>query len=141
MVAGCSGGGKTVGASVSTLHLHAGQCIVPPTQVKAELATISVVPCRSPHTQEVFDLATYNLGPTDVNATFPGADKLKTFAQGACLQAFPSYVGTAYPDSALFVTYLLPSPRSWTDGGDRSVACIASTTGQQLRASVKGSKL
>jgi hypothetical protein len=65
---------------------------------------------------------------------------LTTFAQGACAQRFTDYVGVNYLDSKLYFTYLLPSARSWEQDADRNVTCFVTTTGNQLTATVKGSK-
>jgi hypothetical protein len=69
---------------------------------------------------------------------FPGDKVLRTFADGACLERYQGYTGVAYTDSTLFYTYLLPSARGWSDGKDRKVVCLVTTTGDKLTASVKG---
>lgn len=133
--AGCSGSsGSSAGVNVSVFHLKVGDCIVPPTSVKAELSSVKVVSCREPHTQEVFALV-----KDDAGDNYPGATALKTFANADCLEHFASYVGIQYRESSLFYTYLLPSVRSWA-ASDRTVVCIITTTGQELTSSVKGSK-
>lgn len=134
-VAGCGGKAKgSVGVNVSVFHLKVGDCLVPPTSVKAELSSVKVVPCKENHTQEVFAVLQDNAGDN-----YPGANALKTFADGNCLEKYAGYVGIDYRQSSLFYTYLLPSVRSWAND-DRSVVCVITTTGQQLTSSVKGSK-
>jgi hypothetical protein len=118
----------------SVFHLSVGDCIVPPTSIQAEISTLKVVSCHEAHTQEVFALIKDNAG-----SNYPGAAALQTFANAGCLQQFEPYVGTAYEDSSLFYTYLLPSVRSWTQE-DRTIVCVITTTGQPLTASVHGSK-
>jgi hypothetical protein len=122
--------------SVSVFALSVGQCVVPPTQITAELSTLDVVPCHVPHTQQVFFLV------HDDNAgdNYPGASVLKTYADGNCLQHFAHFVGIAYQDSTLFYTYLLPSVRSWA-AGDRTVTCLITTTGRKLTSTVQDSKM
>jgi hypothetical protein len=135
VAAGCSvHSKKSIGASVSVFHLKVGDCLVPPTAVKAEITSVKVVACREAHTQEVFALVTDPGGDN-----YPGASKLETFANGNCLEHYQGYVGVAYQDSSLFYTYLLPSVRSWA-ANDRSIVCVITTTGQKLTSSVKGSK-
>ncbi len=135
LAAGCSVHSKpSVGASVSVFHLKAGDCLVPPTDVKAELTSVKVVSCREAHTQEVYALVTDPAGDN-----YPGASHLETFANGNCLEHYESYVGVAYQDSSLFYTYLLPSVRSWA-AKDRTIVCVITTTAQKLTTSVKGSK-
>ena len=44
VAAGCSAHSKpSVGASVSVFHLKVGDCLVPPTAVKAEITSVKVV--------------------------------------------------------------------------------------------------
>jgi hypothetical protein len=136
VAAGCSHSPlkSSVGVNVSVFHLKPGECVVPPTQIKAELTKVKVVSCREPHTQEVFAMVTDAGGDT-----YPGSTKLETFANGNCLEHYAAYVGVPYQDSSLFYTYLLPSVRSWA-ANDRTVVCVITTTGQRLTSSVKGSK-
>lgn len=141
LLAGCSFLGigrpsqaRLVSRTASVFHLAVGDCVIPPTKVQAEISTLKVVSCHKPHTQEVFALVQDHAG-----SNYPGASALQTFANAGCLQHFQSYVGVAYEDSSLFYTYLLPSVRSWS-AGDRTVACVITTTGQPLNASVRGSK-
>jgi hypothetical protein len=133
-VAGCGTSTKTPSSTVSVFHLHDGTCIVPPTDIKAEISNIKVVSCRSPHTQEVYASLDDNAGDN-----YPGATALRTFADANCLQRFKAYTGSDYRDSTLFYTYLLPSVRSWATK-DRTVVCLVTTTGQPLTSSVKASK-
>lgn len=126
---------KNTGAkSTSVFSLAAGECVAPPTDIKAEITKVTVLPCTQPHSQETFAIVRYDKG--DV---YPGDKALRDFADGACLEHYEPYVGTAYTDSSLFYTYLLPSARGWSDGKDRSVVCLVTTTGAQLTSSIKGS--
>ncbi len=131
----CGGGRSAPGVNVSVFHLKAGDCLVPPTNIKAELTSIKRVACRTPHTQEVFASVEDN----SAGDNYPGDTALRTFADGQCLERFEGYVGIDYRESSLFYTYLLPSARSW-EAKDRTVVCVITTTGQQLTSSVKGSK-
>lgn len=140
LLTGCTGddGGAR---ETSALELKVGQCVVPPAEPKAELAEVSVVDCTDEHTTEAFALVDYAPPEgTPARETYPGADALRGFADGACAQRYEDYVGTPYADSSLFVTYLLPSARSW-QSGDRKVTCFVTTTGQALTRSVRGSRL
>jgi hypothetical protein len=124
------------GHNVSVFLLRKGNCVVPPTTVRAEVSQVEVVPCEVPHTQEVFALVNYKQ-----QDTYPGSSALKTFADAACLEGYAGYVGVDYRDSQLFYTYLLPSARSWnSDKNDRQVVCLITTTGQPLTGSIKGSR-
>lgn len=129
------------GSSVSVFDVKVGDCFTAPTEPRAELSELTKVPCTAPHEQEAYAILTY-LPPAGTDpSVFPGNQALDTFAKGSCASAFAGYVGTAYPDSSLFYTYLLPSARSWTNAEDRSVTCFVTTTGATLTKSVKGSKM
>lgn len=139
--AGCSvGKDAKPGRDVSSFKLKVGDCVVPPSEIKAELSSVRVVSCGTRHTQEAYALVDYAAtGGASPASVYPGDDALKKFADGACAQRYEGYVGVAYADSALFFTYLLPSARGWQNG-DRSVVCFVTTTGGPLTKSVKGSK-
>jgi hypothetical protein len=127
------------GVPVSVFDVSVGDCFIAPGEVKAELSDLQRVPCAVPHQQEAYAILPYKAA--DDSDVYPGNATLDTFAKGACAQAFTSYIGINYPDSSLWMTYLLPSARSWQQGDDRSVLCFVTTTGQALTKSVKGSKL
>jgi len=131
---------KSDAHSVSAFDLKPGDCLLAPSTVKQEISKLQVVPCTKPHVQEAYAIVKYDQSGSDNGAPYPGETTLSTFAEGACGQRYETYVGVAYQDSALFFTYLLPSARSWQDGDDRDVICFVTTTGEQLTASVKGSR-
>ena len=91
--------------NVSVFDLRPGDCVSPPTQIKASISTVEVLPCHVAHTQQVYALAHDNAG---ADANYPGTPALRTFAHASCLQEFAGYVGIDYRDSSLFYTYLLP---------------------------------
>jgi hypothetical protein len=141
-VSGCGhfGGSKSKTVSVSVFDVKPGQCFNPPGQVKSELGKLSSVPCGQPHTQESYASVAFSNKDGSAASAYPGDAVLKSFADGACAQRYTSYVGKDYLDSSYFFTYLLPSARGWEQQKDRNVLCFVTTTGQQLTASVKGSK-
>jgi hypothetical protein len=123
---------------VSVFELLPGDCMTPPERVATSVGTVRVVPCEEPHTQEVYALMEFE--PLEEGADdFPGDDAVEAFAQAACLEPFVDYVEIDYVDSALFITFLLPTVSSWTDEGDREIVCIAQTAGEPLDESVEGS--
>lgn len=141
LASACSfGHSKSGNRSVSAFDIKPGQCLLPPKDVHQEISSLSVVDCSKPHTQEAYAVVKYDGAGSENGAPYPGQAKLDTFASGACGQRYESYVGVPYQDSSLFYTYLLPSPRSWQEGDDRNVICFVTTTGEQLHASVKGSR-
>jgi hypothetical protein len=139
VLSGCSGT-PAVGADISTFALKVGDCLNPPSKITAQLSTVRVVPCSSPHTEEAYATVDYTGTAAAKGTVYPGDAVVQKFAQGACEQRYQGYVGDAYSDSRYFFTFLLPSARSWQDD-DRTVICIFTTTGQQLHSSVKGSGL
>ena len=149
LLAGCGWfGGNDQGRTISSLDVKVGECTNAPKEVKAEIATLVILPCSTEHTLEAYSIVRYgdgtstaSTGTTASGTTYPGVDVLTTFAQGVCAQNFADYVGVPYTDSSLYFTYLLPTARGWQSGGDRSVICFITTTGgQTLTASVKNSK-
>jgi len=79
---------------------------------------LPVVPCDTPHTDEVFFI--YDLE----DGEFPGDDALQDESWSGCLAAFEEYVGVGYDESELdFYTYW-PTKSSWNRWDDRTVQCI-----------------
>lgn len=141
LLSGCSWGHSKSGPhSVSAFDIQPGQCLLPPKDVHQEISSLQVTSCDKPHTQEAYAVVKYDGADSDAGATYPSEAILAKFAEGACGQRYQSYVGIAYQDSSLFFTYLLPSPRSWQEGNDRSIICFVTTTGAELTASVKGTR-
>src|SRR5437879_7570866 len=128
-----SKGTITKAGDISVFDVSVGDCLNPGDKIGTEISSIKAVPCKDPHTHEVFALPKYP-GAGDV---YPGDDKLKTFANAQCLQAFGTYTGTDYLDSKLFFSYLQPSIRSWNDGKDRTVMCVVVATGKPVTGSVR----
>lgn len=148
LVSGCGwvsgifgGSNKSAGTSVSVFDVKVGQCFQAPTAVKAELSDLVSVACDQPHRQESFALLPYQAPKGADPSLYPGDSALTSFAEGKCAEAFAGYVGISYLDSSLFFTYLLPSARGWEQGDDRSVICFVTTTGADLTATVKGTRL
>lgn len=138
--AGCSVFGQDDETDgVSVFDVEAGQCFRVPGEITVELTELPAVPCTEPHEQEAYARVTYtDPGTGETPDTFPGADALSTFADGACAEQFADYVGVDYRDSTLFFTYLVPSPRGWEQNADRDTLCFVTTTGSQLSQSVAG---
>lgn len=144
MLAGCAlFGDDEPGKDVSAFDLEVGQCLTPPTEVKAELSTLRVLPCDVAHTQEVYAVVPYSTaedGSTSGDQQYPGSEVLTTYANSICAQRYGDYVGVPYTDSSLYFTYLLPSARGWESENDRSIVCFVTTTGEKLTASVRDSR-
>jgi hypothetical protein len=141
VAAGCSKdkAGRKDGAidkagDVSVFDVQVGDCLNPGSELGAEINKIKAVPCKDPHTHEVFALPDYPDKESDV---YPGEDKLRSFANAQCLEAFGNYTGTDYLDSKLFFSYLQPSIRSWQEGDDRRIVCVIVSTGKEVTGSAK----
>lgn len=138
VLAGCSkdkagrrDGALTKAGNISVFDVQVGDCLMPGDKLKAEISSIRAVPCRQPHTHEVFALPEYP-GDSDV---YPGEAKLADFANASCLESFGNYTGSDYLDSKLFFSYLQPSVRSWNDGKDRRIVCVIVATGKPVTGS------
>jgi hypothetical protein len=123
---------------VFTVRPH--QCFAAPTAVHTELSSLQVTPCTSAHAEESYAVVPYVDSQNPGTTTYTGSDKLSKFAQSACAQRFTKYVGVNYLDSHLFFTYLLPSPRSWEQGVDRTIICFVTSVSGLRTASAEGSK-
>ena len=101
----CGGHGKTsVGVNLSVFHLKVGDCLVPPTNVQAELSTIKVVSCKEPHTQEVFAL----VDDSGAGDNYPTDTALRTFADGNCLQDYAGYCRCGLPKFVVVLYIFAP---------------------------------
>lgn len=132
LVAACSDdkaeredGEITNAGPISVFELRPGDCLYPDDDTVGEVGDIKAVPCREPHTQEVFATPEY----PDEGGVYPGEAVIQQFADAACLEAFGSYTGTDYLNSDLFFTYLHPSVDSWNDD-DRQVVCVIVAPGE-----------
>ena len=101
----------------STFDLRAGDCLLPPPDLKGDVENLPVVPCAENHTQEVFGLVKH---PADA---FPGMGELANFADGKCVGELQTSLGVS-PSDGFFVSYLLPSFDSWNKKDDRTVVCV-----------------
>lgn len=136
--AGCSGSDDEA-REVSIFDLEVGDCMRAAEEISAEVETVDQVPCDTGHELELYSEVAFTTETGEAGA-FPGDAALVTFADGACAEDFEDYVGVDYRDSALYFTYLLPSARGWDQGPDTTVLCFVTTTGDELTASVRGTK-
>ena len=105
--------------------LEVGACFDDPDSLE-QVSEVPVVDCAEPHDNEVY--ATFDLPDGD----FPGIEQVQTAASDGCLgDRFESYVGTPYPESAIFASALWPTEQSWS-AGDREVVCFLFEPEQKL---------
>ena len=120
----------------NVFELEIGDCFTPPADLTEEAETVPLVPCTEPHSHEVFELAT---APAAEGENFPGKAELDAEATTQCVTPFDDYVGIDLLDAdGLFFTFIKPSIDSWNDN-DRTIVCVAGTTGGLIDQSVKGS--
>ena len=153
------GSSSNTAQSVSVFQLKPQDCFNPPkANPNLAVSNVTVLPCGSPHVDEVYCVLPYSSTPPSsvvacpakpprfagsLTQDYPGVQALTTFANAVCLNEFQPFVGTAYTNSSLYYTYLYPSPNSWDNSvrRDRMIVCVLHTTGAPLTGSAKGSKL
>jgi hypothetical protein len=119
---------------VSVFELQPGMCVNNPELSSGLVTDLSAVACELPHTHEVYFKVTYN--PPD--GAFD-AQRVASFADEQCAQAFTTYVGVPYDRSKYYFLHLAPSAESWKEQGDRDVVCLLFQQGATLTGSAKGS--
>ena len=96
-----------------------------------EVSEVPTIDCAQPHDSEVFHTATID------GDELPSAAEIEVVVQEECLAAFEGFVGMAYEESALEVTWLEPTPESW-DQGDRELVCMVVDPAGQTTGSLQG---
>lgn len=128
--AAAPGGDGSEGA-VAVADLAVGDCFadVPGGLNGAE--QVPVVPCDSPHANEVFAVL------EQPGEQFPGAEDIQGLASEGCYASFEPYVGAPVETSALTAFPITPTAESWARG-DRLVVCVLTSTGPRT-SSAQGS--
>jgi len=102
---------------VDVFDLAVGDCLSEEISDKGEEVTnVAATMCSEPHSQEIFASATVPDGD------FPGQDAVNTQAEKDCVGLFSDFVGVAYEESQLEISYLTPTEESW-ETGDREILC------------------
>ncbi len=97
--------------------LRVGDCMAS-TDEATEVQTVPTRPCTEVHDSEIFASTTLPDGD------FPGDDAVTATADDFCYGQFQTFVGMAYEQSVLGLSYFMPSKESWDGMGDREVLCI-----------------
>jgi hypothetical protein len=106
------------GQQVATAEV--GACIVT-ADLPSDMTDIPTVECTEEHDAQV-------VGKFDVDdGDYPGDDALTAEADERCAAAFEEFVGIAYADSSLDISYVYPSEDTWTQANDREILCFAAT--------------
>ncbi len=124
--------------SKGALTVDAGECLFVKADIGAEVSKLPVIDCTKPHTHEIFA----KVDGID-SEVYPGLTALETYAEQECYgPAFTEFVGISPFDSALFITWIVPSLDGWNDEDDRTVLCILGRRDSgELKTSVKGLKI
>lgn len=122
--------GTRTSTSVDPFDVVVGECIDEATG-EGELTSVPVVDCTAPHLGEAYAVVRMDDAPT-----FPGLDAVATAAQG-CAEPFEEFVGRPLDRSALRVTYLHPTERSWR-AGDREILCVVSDPAGPVTGTLEG---
>lgn len=105
--------------TLSAFEVRVGDCFDDGAFMGNEVQDIPAVPCSEPHDNEVY--ATFDM-PED---KWPGDAAADQAAMAVCYDRFKAAIGKPYKDSVIDFTTMYPSERSWNQGGDREVVCIA----------------
>ncbi|PRB15516.1 hypothetical protein [Microbacterium sp. MYb62] len=122
-------GQVTESASVDVFAVKIGDCMLD--TGTGMLTDASVLPCTDPHDQEVY----YEITMPD--AEFADAD-IDAASQECIGDAYTSFVGLSYDDSALDVTTLTPTQQSWEQSNDRVIQCLIFDPAGQVEGSLAG---
>ncbi len=120
----------TTGGDTDVFTLQVGDCLG--AIETGEVNDVPTVPCSEPHQLEVF--GEYSFPDGD----YPGDDTISTTADEECIALFDAFVGLAYEESALGVTYYTPTQESWESGDDRLVSCLVGDPAQDVTGSLEG---
>ncbi|MCT1477405.1 septum formation family protein, partial [Microbacterium sp. p3-SID336] len=122
-------GQVTESANIDVFSVKLGDCMLE--TGSGMLTDANVVPCDEPHDNEVF----YEIKMDDGDFS---EDAISAASEGCIGDAFTSFVGVAYQDSALDVTTLTPSQDSWEQANDRVIQCLIVDPAGQVEGSLKG---
>jgi hypothetical protein len=100
-----------------------GSCMNFSEDVGPEVTSPTTVPCSDEHTHEIIKIL------DSKETVYPGFEALEAEAQSECLKAFEPYVKTNPFDSQLFVSWMLPTLKSWEDEQDRQIICVVGEHG------------
>jgi hypothetical protein len=118
--------------STDVFSLQVGDCFQDPDTSEDEIHAVETVDCAEPHDNEVY--AVFDLP----DGGFPGPDAIAEASLEGCLDRFEEFVGTPYPESELFATWLYPTETSWAED-DREVVCVLFAQEGGLEGSMEGS--
>lgn len=113
--------GTSPGVSTAVSEIAVGDCFADVAGGLNDVASLPVVPCDEPHTNEVFALLELPDGD------FPGGEEVQGLATEGCFAEFPAYVGAEVGVEGLDAFPVTPTAESW-ESGDRQVVCVVTST-------------
>jgi len=122
-------GQVTESANVDVFSVKLGDCMLD--TGSGTLTDANILPCTDPHDQEVY----YEITMPD--GDFADTD-IDTASQECIGDAYTTFVGVGYQDSALDVTTLVPTKESWEQNNDRVIQCIIFDPAGQTTGSLAG---
>lgn len=125
-------GEVTEGSDIDIFSLKLGDCIPQSAMSDGETNESAVVPCSEPHGYEVyheFELA---------DGEFPGSEAIQEEVLDKCVPEFGTFVGLAYEESSLDLTWYEPTQESWDSGNDRLVQCLVLDPEGEVEGSLEG---
>lgn len=114
-------GSITGAGNLSVFDLQVGDCFDAAFDPNAytEISEVRAIPCGDPHVYEMYSVAEYPQGEAP-----SGPDEAYTpWEQENCLGTFASYVGIAYDSSVYYISALVPTDDSWSQG-DKTLMCF-----------------
>lgn len=119
--------------NVDVLDMRLGDCLYSPTGDGGTVSSLSVVPCDTPHEDEVYYVFALEDGP------FPG-DDMDDIVWDVCTAEFERFIDIDWNKSDLEWWPLVPTQQSW-NGGDRDVLCMAyALSGELITGSLAGAQ-
>ncbi|KGM13149.1 septum formation family protein [Cellulomonas bogoriensis] len=118
---------------VSVLSLTVGDCL-DGVITEGETDSVQVIPCSEPHDVEVY--ADFPVPGEE----YPGDEELFELASVRCEEEFEPYVGTAWLDSELEISWLQPIESTWDLDEERLVTCLLIVTDEQVTGSLRDSQ-
>lgn len=114
-------GSITGAGNLSVFDLQVGDCFdaaFDPNEY-TEISEVRAIPCAEPHVYEMYSVAEYPQGEAP-----SGPDEDYTpWEQENCLGMFQSYVGIDYDSSVYYISALVPTDESWSQG-DTTLMCF-----------------
>ncbi len=120
----------TEAGDADVFSMAVGDCLTDGSTT-GQVSEVPVVPCSEPHASELFH--SYQIPA----ATLPAAAEMEAIVAEQCVGNFESFVGLAYEQSTLEVTWMEPTSGSWDDG-DRELLCLVYDPAGDVTGSLAG---